>query len=155
VEVRFDARLRWPVVVRADDEDRRRTGCRRLAGERDRLGRVVGSGAEHDRRGDGLAHGPAEVELLPLAEHRRLAGGARHDETVGAVLHEPTAERGRAVEIERAARVERCDHRGEHGAEPASHHATSFDRSSPSVLRRSSCSSNHTVWYESIIGLAK
>src|SRR5581483_74922 len=94
---------------------------------------------------------------LGIGEHGRLAGGSRNHKKNAPVVGQPAGQGGRPVEVEGPVRVEWRDHGGEDGAEAprgAGHqdNISSFERSMPRVDSRSSCSSNHTVWYETISG---
>ena len=82
-----DPGLGRAVVVRRHHQDAVDAARRRRRpGQRDRVGGVVGPGAGDDRDGDGLGHGPPQVGLLVVGEHRALAGGPAHDQAVAAVV---------------------------------------------------------------------
>src|SRR4051812_49865422 len=91
--------------------------------------------------------------------HGAPAGGAGDDEAVVALRHEPLGQRRRSFEVDAAVVVEGGDHGGDQGSEAPHQVASSLAvsgsvaRSMPSVASRFSCSSNHTEWYESIVGL--
>ena len=86
-----------------------------LAGELDAVPGVVGAdpGDDVGAVADGLEHGAYELVLLRVAGGGRLAGGAVDDEAVVAGVDEVGGEPLGAVEVERAVRSERRDHRGE------------------------------------------
>ena len=106
-------------------------------GEVDRVARVVGARAGHDGAlGAQLAGDQAhELGQLLVAQRRALAGGARHDEPVGAVLQQVAAERDCSLVIDLAVRAERRDHRGQQALVGA--HEAHSRRVSPLADRRS------------------
>ena len=83
------------------------------------MGRVVGARSGDDRRAAAdRVHGRAEeVELLAVAERRRLAGRPADDDPVGAVLDEEGRKLAESLEVDCAVRPERRDHRGDDGTE--------------------------------------
>ena len=119
LEVADDRPLRRLVVVRRDDEDRVDAELRRLLRQVGGVAGVVRAGTgDHRRAVADLVHGrPEEIELLGVAQRRRLAGRPADDEPVGAVLDEEGRELAEPVEVDRAVRTERRHHRGDHGAE--------------------------------------
>src|SRR5439155_8548381 len=66
---------------------------------------------------DGVDRDPEELELLVVREGWALAGRARDDKAVGAVVRELVREPGEAVEVDRAVRTERRHDRGQDLAE--------------------------------------
>ncbi len=119
LEVPDDRPLRRLVVVRRHDENAVHAERRRLLREMDGVRRVVRAGAGDDARAlaDRVARGREEEELLLVAQRRRLARRAADDDAVGAVVDEVRRELAEAVDVDRAVRLERRDHRGEDGAE--------------------------------------
>ena len=90
-----------------------------------------------------------------LAEHGSdgivLAGTTGESPTL---TSDETAALVEAVAAAVAVPVEGRHHGGEHGPQRGPHaRAASVERSRPSVASRSSCSSNQTVWYDSMTGL--
>ena len=155
-EVVDQARLGGPVVVRRDGQDGVGTDLGATLRVPDSRSGVVAPRTGDDGYVDRLDHGGHDLDLFVVRERRRLAGRSNDHQGVVALLDEPARQRGRTVEVERPVLGERRDHGGQHPPEPwFRRHACSpsFARSMPSVASRSSCSSNHTVWYESIIGL--
>ena len=80
---------------------------------------VVGARAgDHRRAAADFVHGDAEeVELLAVAQGRRLAGRAADDDPVGAILDEERRKLAESLEVDCAVRPEGRDHRGDDGAE--------------------------------------
>ncbi len=155
-EVRLEPGLAGAVVVRGDHEQAVDAG---LGGPRRQLDGVPGVEAArsgHERHGDRLPHRGPEVDRLVVGQRRGLAGGAGQHQAVGALVDQPRGQRRGTVQVQRQVVVERRDHGHQHRSEP-SHQPSlpvSADRSSPSVASRSSCSSNHTEWNESMSGLS-
>src|SRR5262249_27360787 len=102
-----------------------------------------------------------------VGEDGRLTRGAREHQTVVALLDEVVGQALDAVEVDVPIRVERGDHGGEDRTK-AGHRRGSLLLSlpqtlagawpsgappMPSVASRFPGNSNHTVWYESIVGL--
>ena len=152
-EVGLDAGLGRAVVVRRDGQDAGHAAPRPPWSARS-------SGAVS------LVPAPAMTGTVTASATARHRSSCSSSVSIGASPVVPATTRpslparpasgpgGGAVEVERAVVVERRDHRGEHRAEAARDRLMlSLPRSMPSVARRSSCSSNHTVWYESISGL--
>src|SRR5205807_10555615 len=117
---------------------------------------AVGARARDDGDGDRLGPGSPQLDVLVVTEHGPFARGSRQDEPVTAILGEPLRQLDGTVDVQAAVVVERRDHGGDDAAKSVCHASSllsSDARSLPSVLKRSSCNSNHTVWYESISGL--
>ena len=114
-----DRPLRRLVVVRRHNEDAVDAELRRLAREVDGVARVVRACAgDHGRAvADRLDSRAEELELLLVAQRRRLAGRAADDEPVGAVLDEKARELTEPLEVDGPVHAERRHHRGDHGAE--------------------------------------
>ena len=68
------------------------------------MGGRVGAGAGDDRGAvaDLVERGGVELEALVVGERRRLAGRARDDEPVRAVVDEVARERPEALQVDRA-----------------------------------------------------
>lgn len=114
-EVPVQALLRRLVVVRGDREKTVRTGVLGGAGQFDAVAGVVGADAGDDVGpvSDRVEYGSYELVFLRVAGGGRLARGAVDDEAVVAGVHQVGREPLGAVEVERAVRRERRDHRGE------------------------------------------
>ncbi len=88
-----------------------------LLGEADVVACVGAGRAGDHRHGHGIDDGLEQAELLVDRQCRRLAGGARHDQALVALLDEPLGEGDGGVEVELTLVVERGDHCGEHTTE--------------------------------------
>jgi hypothetical protein len=109
LQVLDDPAWRRLVVVRRHDQEAVDAELVRLLGQMHRVAGVVGAGAG-DHRGpvaDRLDGSGVKVEALLVGEGRRLAGRARHDQAVRAVLDEERRELAELVEVDRAVGVER------------------------------------------------
>ncbi len=95
----------------------------RLTGDIDRVRGVVRSGVRDHARAiaDGIEGDGEELELLLVAERRRLARRAGHDEAVRAVVDEVGSEPPEAFEVDGAVLMERGDDRGQDFSEHGSH----------------------------------
>src|SRR5205814_7956955 len=94
-----------------------------------------GAGAGDDRRAvaDRVHRGGEQLEPFLVGERRRLAGGARDDETVRAVVDEEGGELAELVEVDRAVLVER---RHDGGQDLAEHPVESTPPGRESLLGR-------------------
>ena len=68
---------------------------------------------------DLLEHRLEQGELLGIVEGGTLAGGAREHQALVALSDQAARQRARGLQIERAVRCERRDHRGQDPAERA------------------------------------
>jgi hypothetical protein len=80
-----------------------------------RVARVVGARAGHHGalRAQLVGDQADELGQLVVAQRRAFAGGARHDEPIGAVLQQVAAKCNCRLVIDLAVRAERRDHRGQ------------------------------------------
>ena len=117
----LDTCLRWTAVVRAQGEDPGDVALGRLDGELHVVGGVVSGRAGDDRDRHGGGDRFPELQLLVVAQRRRLTGGAGDDETFVALGLQPPGELDRTVDVECEVVVERRDHRRHDSAE-SSHH---------------------------------
>lgn len=122
-EVRRDAALGWPVVVRRHGEDPVDAGGCGVLGEAHRRGCVVGRRTRDDLAAPGRSvdRGAEEVELLGVGEGGRLARGAGDDDGVVAVGEQVGDEGGRPVDVEGPVVGEGRDHRGDDVTEASLH----------------------------------
>ena len=120
-DVGDDPALRRLVVVRRDHEEAVDAERVRLLGEVDRVGGRVRPGAGDHRAtvAHGLDRRRVECHPLLVRQSRRLAGRARYDDPVRAVVEEVIGERAEAVEVDRAVVAKRGDDRGQDLAEHA------------------------------------
>jgi hypothetical protein len=134
LEVADDRPLGRLVVVRRHDEDRVDAELCRLLRQCCGVPRVVRAGTgDHLGATADLVHGyPEEIELLGVAQRRRLAGRPANDEPVRAVLDEERRELAEPVEVDCAVGTERRHHRGDHGAE----HLSKSTRARPATPAR-------------------
>ena len=119
LDVRHDAALRRPVVVRRDDEEAVDAERVRPLGEVDRVRRRVGPGARDHSAAvpDRVDCGLVERHPLVVRERRRLTRGTRDDDAVGAVLEQELAQRAKRVEVDRVVLAERRHDSGQDLAE--------------------------------------
>ena len=76
--------------------------------------RVVGAATDYNGHRDRLGDRLPELDVLLVGEDRALAGGARYDEAVAAVLGEPLGQLDGGVHVQGAVVVERRHHRCQH-----------------------------------------
>ena len=92
-------RLRGPVVVRGDSQDRVGAGLGAPLGEFHGSHRVVAAGPGDHVTVHGPGHGLHEGDLLVVGERRRLAGGAGQNQSVIALVDQPSSQLDSAVEV--------------------------------------------------------
>ncbi len=121
-EVRVQARLGGPGVVRGHDEQAVRSRLLGLPGHLHTVRRVVRARPGDDRGAvtDRLYDRPHQVGLLRVRRRGTLARGAVDHQPVVSQFHQMDGELLRPLQIHRTLGGERRDHGGEHPAERAS-----------------------------------
>src|SRR5215212_9547062 len=128
-EVGDQPRLGRLAVVGRDQQERPGPGLLGQLGELDRLGGGVGRGAGHDPVAAGdLDDRATHAELLVGGQRRRFAGGAGHDQGVGAVVEQVAGQALGTGDVQVAVRAERGGHGGEHTTKATWHGGSSERR---------------------------
>ena len=135
-QVGLDARLRRAAVVGAQGEDPGDIALGRLDREMHVVGGVVAGrpGDDGDRHGAG--DGLPQLQLLVVAQRRRLSRRAADDEAFVAFGLQPLGELDCTVDVEREIVVERRDHRRHDPAESSHSSRLITPAWAPGVLRR-------------------
>ena len=115
----FQALLGRLVVVRHHNKRAIGAGRRRFLGGLHRFGRAVAARARQHLgvTAHGLAHCLQQLQLLIPAEGRRFTGGAAHQQSIGALIHEVAGQVCGNTEIHSTAGIKGGHHRGDHTAE--------------------------------------